>query len=89
VATIRAARYSEVFRLAEERAGAGFHVEDEGVEAGGELFAQDGRADEAGTLDGGGAVAQGVEDAVGGDQRGGLADDGSAAVFEDCLKFGQ
>jgi hypothetical protein len=67
-----------VFLLAEECAGAGFYVEDQGVEAGGELScSEDGGADEAGAFDGAGAVAQCIEDAVGGDQRGGLADDGA------------
>ena len=68
-------------------ARAGFYVEDQGVETRGQFLAQNGAADESGAFDGAGEVAQGVENAVGGDQRGGLADDGCAAAGEDGLKF--
>jgi hypothetical protein len=66
-----------------EGTGAGFDVEDEGVEAFGELFAHDTGADEVGGLDGAGVVAEGVEDAVGGDEAWGLADEGRTALAED------
>ena len=78
-----------VFLLTQKGAGAGFDVEDEGVEAGGELFGEDAGADEAGVFDGAGEVAEGVEYAVGGDQRGGLADDGTTATHEDGFEFGK
>ena len=78
-----------VFALAQKRAGTGFHVEHQCVEARGKFFGEDGRADEAGVFDRCGAVAQRIEHAVGGNERGGLADDGSAAIHENCLKFGQ
>jgi hypothetical protein len=53
-----------------EGAAAGLDVEDEGVEAFGELLAHDAGGDEVGRFDGAGVVAKGVEDAVGGDQGG-------------------
>ena len=57
-----------VFVGGHEGAGAGFDVEDEGVEVFGEFLAHDAGGDEVGGLDGAGVVAQGVEDAVGGDE---------------------
>ena len=66
-----------------EGAGADFDVEDESVEAFGEFLAHDAGGDEVGRFDGAGVVAEGVEDAVGGDDRGGLADEGGAAFGKD------
>ena len=63
-----------------EGAGADLDVEDEGVEVFGEFLAHDAGGDEEGRFDGAGVVAEGVEDAVGGDDRGGLADEGGAAL---------
>jgi len=57
-----------------EGAGADLDVEDEGVEGLGEFFAHDAGSDEEGRLDGAGVVAEGVEDAIGGDQVRRLAD---------------
>ena len=65
-----------------EGAAADFDVEDEGVEVFGEFFAHDAGGDEEGGFDGAGVVAEGVEDAVGGDEVRGLADEGCAAFFE-------
>ena len=73
--------------IAEEGSGAGFDIEDQSVQAGGEFFAEDGGADESGGFDGTGAVAESVEDAVGGDEIGGLADDGGSRVAEDGFEF--
>jgi len=66
-----------------EGAGAGLDVEDEGVEVFGEFFAHDAGGDEVGRLDGADVVAEGVEDAVGGDEGGGLADERGSALAED------
>ena len=66
-----------------EGATAGLDVEDEGVEVFGELLAHDAGGDEVGGLDGAGVVAEGVEDAVGGDEGGGLADERGPALAED------
>ena len=76
-----------VILLTQKGAGAGFYVEDEGVEAGGEFFGENAGADEAGVFDGGGKVAEGIEDAVSGDERRGLADDGTAAAVEDGFEL--
>ncbi len=65
-----------------EGAAADLDVEDEGFEIFGEFFAHDAGADEEWGLDGAGVVAEGVEDAVGGDEVRGLADHGCAAFFE-------
>ncbi len=65
-----------------EGAGADFDVEDEGVEGFGEFLAHDAGGDEEGGFDGAGVVAEGVEDAVGGDDCRGLADEGGSAFFE-------
>jgi len=78
-----------VFDAVHEGSGAGFDVEDEGVEALGELFGHDAGGDEVGGFDGGGMVAQGVEDAVGGDERRGLADEAGAALAEDLFEAGE
>ncbi len=78
-----------IFILAHESAGAGFHVEDQRVDAFGELFAHDGGADEADVLDGGGGVAQGVDFLVGGSDLGGLPDEGHAAFAKDALEIGE
>ena len=72
--------------LFHEGAGACFDVEDESVEALGELLAHDACGDEVRGLDGAGVIAEAVEDAVGGDERGGLADEGGAAFAEDLLE---
>ena len=64
-----------------EGAGADFDVEDEGVEVFGEFFAHDAGGDEVWGFDGAGVVAEGVEDAVGGDELRGLADECGAAFF--------
>ena len=74
-----------------EGAGADFDVEDEGVEALGEFLAHDAGGDEEGGFDGAGVVAEGVEDAVGGDDFRGLADEGGAAFFQgvDELREGE
>ena len=45
--------------------------------------------DEERRLDGAGVVAEGIEDAVGGDDFGGLADEGGAALFEDVAHLGE
>ncbi len=76
VSTMRLARSRACVDGGHEGAGADFDVEDEGVEAFGELLAHDAGGDEEGGLDGAGVVAQGVEEAVGGDEGGGLADEG-------------
>ena len=78
-----------VFVGAHEGSGAGFDVEDESVEALGELFGHDAGGDEVGGFHGGGVVAEGVEDAVGGDEGGGLADEGGAALAEDLFEAGE
>ena len=76
-----------LLHFAEKCAGAGFYVEDKGVEAGGQLLAQDGRADQPWVFYSGGAIAQGIENAVCGNQGGSLADDGGAAAGQNRLKF--
>ena len=75
-----------VFLALHEGAGAGFDVEDEGVEALGELFAHDAGGDEVRGFDRTGVVAESVEDAVGGDEVRGLADKAGAALAEDLLE---
>ena len=69
--------------VSHEGTGAGFDVEDEGVEGFGELLAHDAGSDEVGVLDGGGMVTERVEDTVCGDEVGSLSDEGGAAGFED------
>ena len=72
-----------------EGAGADFDVEDEGVEGLGELLAHDAGGDEEGRLDGAGVVAEGVKDAVGGDDAWGLADEGGAAFLQGVGQLGE
>ncbi len=72
-----------------EGAAADFDVEDEGVEAFGELLAHDAGGDEEGRFDGAGVVAERIEDAVGGDDGGGLADEGGSALFEGVEELGE
>jgi len=62
--------------LPHEGAAPEFHVEHERIDAFGEFFRQDARADQRNRFDGGGDVAERVEFAVGGDDFGGLADHG-------------
>lgn len=80
---------ASVFVLLHEGAGAGFYVENQGIERFGELLAHYAGGDEEGRFDGAGVVAEAVEDAVGGDKRGGLADKGGAALAEDLLEAGE
>ena len=72
-----------------EGAGAYFDVEDEGVEAFGEFFAHDAGGNEERRFYGAGVVAEGVEDAVGGHDGGGLTDEGGAALLEDFAHLGE
>ncbi len=72
-----------------EGAGAGFDVEDEGVEALGELFAHDAGGDQVGAFDCRGVVAEGVENAVGGHEPGCLADERGSALAENLLEAGE
>jgi len=65
-----------------EGSGADLDVKDERVEALGEFFAHDAGGDEEGRFDGAGVVAEGVEDAVGGDDGRCLADESGAALSE-------
>ena len=67
-----------------EGAGADFDVEHEGVEILGELLAHDAGGDEEGGLDGAGVVAEGVEDAVGGDDFGVWPMRAAPHCCEDC-----
>ncbi len=69
-----------------EGAGAGFNVEDEGVEALGELFAHDAGGDEVGRFDGTGVISKRVQDAVGGDEARGLADEAGTALAQNLLE---
>ena len=69
-----------------EGAGAGLDVEDEGVEAGGELLGEDRGGDEVDRLDRAGDVTDRIEAAVGGGDVGGLADDGAADVRDDAAE---
>ena len=55
----------------------------------GEFLAHDAGGDEEGGFDGAGVVAEGVEDAVGGDDGGGLADEGGSALFEGVAQLGE
>ena len=73
--------------ITQKSSGAGFDIENERIQSGGEFFAEDGGADERGRLDGGSAVAKGVEDAVGGDKIERLADDGGSGGAECCGKL--
>ena len=61
-----------------EGAGAYLDVEHEGVKGFGEFLAHDAGGDEEGRLDGAGVVAHAVEDAIGGDEARGLADERGA-----------
>ena len=65
-----------------EGPGADFDVEDQSVEAFGELLAHDAGGDEEGGFYSAGVIAESVEDAVGGDDFWGLADEGGSALFE-------
>ena len=75
--------------LRHEGAGAGLDVEHQRVQAGGELLAHDAGGDEVGRLDRAGVVAQRIQDAVGGHQRGRLAGHGEAALLDDGEELGQ
>ncbi len=67
-----------------EGAGADFDVEDEGVEAFGKLLAHNAGGDEEGGFYGAGVVAEGVENAVCGDDLWSLPDEGGA-TFSECV----
>ena len=71
-----------------ESSGAGFDVEDQAVKVFGELLAHDAGGDEEGALDGAGVVAQPVENAISGDEGGGLAGHSDVAFGEDAGEVG-
>jgi len=71
------------FERGEEGAGADLDVEHKGVKRLGELLAHDAGGDEKGRLDGAGVVAHGVEEAVGGDEGGSLADERGTCFTQD------
>ena len=89
VATISAARYWASSRLRRNAPEPVFTSRTSACEPRGEFLAENGRADEAGALDGGGAVAESVEDAVGGNQGERLAHDGGAAFLENRFELRQ
>ena len=70
-----------------EGAGTGFYVENQSVDALGELLAHDGRANQEWALDGAGDVAQRVELSIGRSNLGGLADHGAAAGFQNSTEL--
>lgn len=67
-----------LFQRVHERAGATFHVDDDGFRATGDLFAEDAADDERDAVYGGGYVSEAVEDLVGGGQIGGLGGESDA-----------
>ena len=75
--------------LAQEGARARFNIQHQGIQSRGQLLTQDRRTDQPGTLDGSGAIAQGVEDTIGGNQRRRLADDRRTAVLAAPLRIRQ
>ena len=76
---------SEVFGFfvgGHEGAGAYFNIEDEGIEVFGELLAHDTGGDEERRFYCASVIAESVENAVGGDDAWGLADESCSALFE-------
>ena len=76
-----------IFFALHERAGTGFDVEDQRVNAFGKLLAHDRGADETDIFDGGGDIAQGVDFLVGRSDFRGLADQAHAAFAENVAEF--
>jgi hypothetical protein len=72
-----------------EGARADFDVEDQGVEALGEFLAHDAGGDEEWRFDGARVVSECIQDAVSGDDRRGLADEGRATSFENVAHLGK